>query len=105
VKSDVYSFGVILFELITRKVSTYDENCRLMDLVHIYKEAYRSDNNEVLAMFDKDIKATEDIILLDKIGRLATECTKLESDDRPTMKEVAERLEKLRASWKTNWLY
>jgi hypothetical protein len=50
-------------------------------------------------MFDKDIKATEDIILLEGIGRLATECTKLESDERPTMKEVAERLEMLRASW------
>lgn len=105
VKSDVYSFGVILFELITRKISTYDEKCGLMDLVTKYKGAYQSDNRGVLAMFDKDIKATEDIILLDEIGRLATECTKLESDEKPTMKEVAERLEKLRASWKTFWLH
>jgi len=98
VKSDVYSFGIILLELITRKISVYDEDCRVMDLVTKYNAAYHSDNRGI-AMFDKDIKAAEDIILLEGIGRLATECTKLESDERPTMKEVAERLEMLRASW------
>lgn len=98
VKSDVYSFGIILMELISRKLSTYDEDCELTDLVILYNKAYDSEKRGV-AMFDKDITADKDIILLEDIGKLAIECTKLGPDLRPTMKEVAERLEILRASW------
>uniref|UniRef100_A0A8I7BB83 Protein kinase domain-containing protein n=1 Tax=Hordeum vulgare subsp. vulgare TaxID=112509 RepID=A0A8I7BB83_HORVV len=98
VKNDVYSFRIILLELITRKLSTYDEDCQLTDLVILYNKAYDSDNSGA-AMFDKYITAAEDVILLEDIGKLAIECTKLGPDLRPTMKEVAERHEILKISW------
>ncbi|KAI4966047.1 hypothetical protein ZWY2020_046744 [Hordeum vulgare] len=68
------------------------------DLVILYNKAYDSDNSGA-AMFGKDITAAEDVILLEDNGKLAIECTKLGPDLRPTMKEVAERLEILRISW------
>ncbi|KAL6654078.1 hypothetical protein ACP70R_007543 [Stipagrostis hirtigluma subsp. patula] len=98
VKSDVYSFGIVLLELISWKVSTYHEDRGRTDLVMQYNKAYKSDKRRA-AIFDKDITATQDTDLLEGIGKLATECTKPEPDLRPTMKEVAERLEALRASW------
>ena len=51
-------------------------------------------------MFDKDIEIEEDILILEEIGRLAMECLKEKVEERPDMKEVAERLVMLRRSRK-----
>ncbi|TVU41632.1 hypothetical protein EJB05_15167, partial [Eragrostis curvula] len=59
------------------------------------------------AMFDEDIAVTEDdVLVLDEIGRLAMECLEEEVEERPDMKEVAERLVMLRRARKHGqWSY
>ncbi|KAL5231595.1 hypothetical protein ABZP36_030371 [Zizania latifolia] len=51
-------------------------------------------------MFDKEIAAEENIFTLEEIGKLAMECLKEKVEERPDMKEVAERLVMLRRARK-----
>ncbi|BAT00826.1 Os07g0248600, partial [Oryza sativa Japonica Group] len=95
-KSDVYSFGVVLLELISRKPTIYGENC---SLIIEFQQSYDKENSGRM-MFDKDIEIEEDILILEEIGRLAMECLKEKVEERPDMKEVAERLVMLRRSRK-----
>uniref|UniRef100_A0A0E0IPJ9 Protein kinase domain-containing protein n=1 Tax=Oryza nivara TaxID=4536 RepID=A0A0E0IPJ9_ORYNI len=95
-KSDVYSFGVVLLELICRKPTIYGENC---SLIIEFQNAYDQENSGRI-MFDKEIAKQEDILILEEIGRLAMECLKEKVEERPDMKEVAERLVMLRRSRK-----
>uniref|UniRef100_A0A0E0HYS3 Protein kinase domain-containing protein n=1 Tax=Oryza nivara TaxID=4536 RepID=A0A0E0HYS3_ORYNI len=95
-KSDVYSFGVVLLELISRKPTIYGENC---SLIIEFQKSYDKENSGRM-MFDKDIEIEEDILILEEIGRLAMECLKEKVEERPDMKEVAERLVMLRRSRK-----
>ncbi|CAD6253541.1 unnamed protein product [Miscanthus lutarioriparius] len=96
-ESDVYKIGGVLMALISRdKDSDHD------DLLAKFTKAYESEETGK-ALFDKDITAEEDIILLEELGRLALKCTILNADKifmRPTMKEVADELRRIRRSWK-----
>ncbi len=97
VKTDVYSFGLVLLELISRKKPVYQEgNNRL---VSEFIRAYDRDGSGH-AMFDERIRTQENIPALEEIGRLGLRCSSLETNARPTMKEVAGRLEMIRSSWK-----
>ncbi|EEC71583.1 hypothetical protein OsI_03959 [Oryza sativa Indica Group] len=100
-KSDVYSFGVVLLELISRKPTIYGENC---SLIIEFQKAYDQDKSGRM-MFDKEITIEEDILVLEEIGRLAMECLKEKVEERPDMKEVAERLVMLRRSRKGHGNY
>uniref|UniRef100_A0ACD5ZYJ2 Uncharacterized protein n=1 Tax=Avena sativa TaxID=4498 RepID=A0ACD5ZYJ2_AVESA len=91
-KSDVYSFGAVLVELITRKKNDHEQE-RLKKFCKLYTE-----HGSARAMFDKDIVTSEDIFMLEEIGKLATDCLKQVSDDRPDMTEVVEQLVVLRRS-------
>uniref|UniRef100_A0A0D9XHU8 Protein kinase domain-containing protein n=1 Tax=Leersia perrieri TaxID=77586 RepID=A0A0D9XHU8_9ORYZ len=95
-KSDVYSFGVVLLELITRKPTIYGENC---SLIIEFQKVYDQENG-ARTMIDKEITNEDDILILEEIGRLAMECLKEKVEQRPDMKEVAERLVMLRRSRK-----
>ncbi|KAE8790836.1 Wall-associated receptor kinase 3 [Hordeum vulgare] len=92
-KSDVYSFGAILLELITRKRNVFDKNCVL---TIEYRKLYEREKSG-RAMFDKKI-ATEnnDIFALEEIGKVAIECLKEDSKERPDMTEVMEQLMMIR---------
>ncbi|CAL4987458.1 unnamed protein product [Urochloa decumbens] len=95
--TDIYMFGVLLLALISRKNYVY-----YVDPDHLvikFHAAYRKDHSGK-AFLDKDITAEEDITVLEEIGRLALRCTDLDEEGRPTMKEVAEHLRKLRRRWK-----
>lgn len=93
-KSDVYSFGAVLVELITRKKNDREQE-RLKKFCRLYSE-----EGSARAMFDKDIVNTEDIFMLEEIGKIAADCLKQDSNDRPDMMEVVERLVVLRRSRK-----
>lgn len=91
-KSDVYSFGAILLELITRKKNVFDENCIL---TIEYRKLYEREKSG-RAMFDKEIASEDDIFALEEIGRVAIECLKEDSKERPDMTEVMEQLMMIR---------
>jgi serine/threonine protein kinase len=89
-KSDVYSFGVVLLELITRKQPiNVDENfCLQLAYVKAFK-----DENSGKAMFDEEIAVEGNMLILEEMGKLAVECQREDTDKRPEMVEVVERLQ------------
>jgi serine/threonine protein kinase len=94
-KSDVYSFGVVLLELLTRKKALYfdgPEDDR--SLVLCFMMAVQiGQHQELLDIKVKNEMRTE---ALEVITHLIMRCLNMNGQERPTMKEVAERLEMLR---------
>ncbi|XBI43542.1 hypothetical protein VPH35_108302 [Triticum aestivum] len=91
-KSDVYSFGVIILELLTRKKASHSDN---NSLVRSFLENHKQ-GRKTTELFDKQIAVTGDLVLLDNLAEIAVECLNLEAERRPEMKDVAERLERLK---------
>ncbi|KEH35374.1 wall-associated receptor kinase-like protein [Medicago truncatula] len=90
-KSDVYSFGVVLAELLTGKkalcFSRPDvERSLAMHFVSSMKE------DQLLHILDSSID-WEDVDHLKEVAIIAERCLKMNSEERPTMKEVAVELE------------
>ena len=108
-KSDVYSFGVVLVELLTRrKALCFDrpdnERCLAMHFLLRLKE------ERVLEILDEKITshvAFEHLVQqLMEVAILASRCLELKGNDRPSMKEVAMELERIRRKvlhpWSSN---
>ncbi|KAF8655703.1 hypothetical protein HU200_061025 [Digitaria exilis] len=93
-KSDVYSFGVVLLELITRKRAMFVDNDEKKSLSHMFLLMFRQ--NKHRAMMDFEIIDEAVMEMLEKLAELAAQCLCPSGDDRPTMKEVVERLQMLR---------
>ncbi|MED6216723.1 hypothetical protein PIB30_010470 [Stylosanthes scabra] len=94
-KSDVYSFGVVLAELLTaKKALTFDvpedEKNLAMHFVFSVEEG------RLLQIVDKHIleEAKEEAVV--EFANIAKRCLKLKGEERPTMKQVAMELERLR---------
>ncbi|THU63302.1 hypothetical protein C4D60_Mb01t14340 [Musa balbisiana] len=93
-KSDVYSFGVVLVELITRKKAIYyDGNCQGKGLASSFVEAMKDSRLEEI--LDDQIMVKENMNVIQEIAELAKECLNISGDERPTMREVAEKLHML----------
>ncbi|XP_051193705.1 wall-associated receptor kinase 5 [Lolium perenne] len=93
-KSDVYSFGVVLLELLT---------CRkALNLEELEAEKYLSSQfllvlgeNRLEEMLDPQIKSEQSIEVLEQAAELARQCLEMLGEKRPTMREVAEELDRL----------
>ncbi|GJM99544.1 hypothetical protein PR202_ga16654 [Eleusine coracana subsp. coracana] len=96
-KSDVYSFGVILVELLTRKKPfsylSSDEDGLVMHFTKLHASGKLS---EILDPQVKEEGGKE----VEEVATLAALCIKMNSDDRPTMRQVEHTLEGLQASKK-----
>ncbi|XP_008802182.2 putative wall-associated receptor kinase-like 16 [Phoenix dactylifera] len=94
-KSDVYSFGVVLLELLTGKKAFYFEGSdEERSLSSSFLSAMKEER--LLQLLDNHIKNEEDMELVQEIAELARRCLNVMGEDRPTMKEVADDLDRLR---------
>lgn len=91
-ESFVYSFGVILMVLIRGRMPK-DHN-----FVSEFIQAYEAEDSGE-RMFHLSITGDQEdrMAILEEMGRMAVRCVSPEEDGRPTMAEVAERLELLRS--------
>ncbi|KAF0902672.1 hypothetical protein E2562_018300 [Oryza meyeriana var. granulata] len=97
-KSDVYSFGVVLVELATWKKAVYDDGSgQKRSLSTVFLSTLRQ--GELWSVLDRDLVGADDkaaVDLLRELAELAAQCLSPSGDERPAMKEVAERLQVLR---------
>ncbi|KAK3130303.1 hypothetical protein QOZ80_6BG0491550 [Eleusine coracana subsp. coracana] len=94
-KSDVYSFGVVLLELLTRKKAFHldgpeDHKSLSMEFLFAIK------NKKLEDILDDQIKNDENMEFLGEIALVARQCLEMSGVNRPSMKEVAEKLDSLR---------
>ncbi|KAJ4747124.1 Wall-associated kinase family protein [Rhynchospora pubera] len=94
-KSDVYSFGVVLLELLTRKpVIDFDAPEKEMSLCTRFLSAMKEKNMQNL--LDDEISNEDDMQMIMEVAELAKQCLNIKGDERPTIKEVAEELDRIR---------
>ncbi|KAM0924430.1 hypothetical protein ACQ4PT_004853 [Festuca glaucescens] len=94
-KSDVYSFGVVLLELLTRKkVLSFDGPEQDRSLVSRFGMAVKAGRHDEL--MDDMVRKDMGPEALEEVTHLVTRCVSMNGEERPGMKEVAERLEALR---------
>jgi serine/threonine protein kinase len=94
-KSDVYSFGVILLEILTGQLPMKLESPdKQICLSTIFLSAMKENNLDALLM--SHVKGEESMELLRGLADLAKICLDTCGDNRPSMKEVADELNRLR---------
>ncbi|CAL4913326.1 unnamed protein product [Urochloa decumbens] len=95
-KSDVYSYRIVLLELITRKTPRYDG---YNSLKKNFTKSYATEE-KAQAMYDEEIAFPGNIEFLQMVGKVAVDCLREKIDDRPSMKQVADRLQLVRSEWR-----
>ncbi|TYG51171.1 hypothetical protein ES288_D10G235500v1 [Gossypium darwinii] len=95
-KSDVYSFGVVIVELLTGKkaVSTFGSQEK-RGLVSYFMSSM--EENHLLDIVDAEIRKDDQKDEVVAVAEIAKRCLNLDGRYRPTMKEVAMELERLRS--------
>ncbi|KAG2609722.1 hypothetical protein PVAP13_4KG056700 [Panicum virgatum] len=102
-KSDVYSFGVVLLELLTGKAAFNlegPENERSLSLRFL--NAMKEDR--VMDVIDDQIKSDSDTGLLEEVAELAKQCLEMVGERRPSMSDVAEKLDRLSKVMQHLWV-
>ncbi|KAM3223861.1 hypothetical protein ACQJBY_057321 [Aegilops geniculata] len=101
-KSDVYSFGVVLLELLTgKKPIRFDGPEEGRSLVSGFMTAAKVGGHYEL--LDNQVRNEMGPEALEEITHLMMRCVSMSGEERPSMKEVAERLEALRRYQRHPW--
>ncbi|CAL5056991.1 unnamed protein product [Urochloa decumbens] len=104
-KSDVYSFGVVLLELLTRKKAynlqapEHEKTLSLMFLDAMKRRRL----DEILDDQVKD-DSNNSAEIVEEIAELAQQCLEMCGEERPSMKEVADKLGRLRRMLQHPWV-
>ncbi|KAJ1271885.1 hypothetical protein BS78_06G159900 [Paspalum vaginatum] len=94
-KSDVYSFGVILLEILTGQVPLKLDGPEMQrSLSSTFLSAMKENNLD--AVLPSHIKEQENTELIRGLGELAKQCLDMCGINRPSMKDVADELGRLR---------
>ncbi|CAL5051304.1 unnamed protein product [Urochloa decumbens] len=102
-KSDVYSFGVVLLELITgKKALSLDGPESERSLSMRFLCALKV--GRLMDVIDDHIKGEENVGLLEEVADLARQCLEMAGENRPAMRDVAERLDRLRKVMQHPWM-
>ncbi|KAM7514803.1 hypothetical protein LguiA_004386 [Lonicera macranthoides] len=94
-KSDVYSFGVVLAELLTGKEALSFDRPEEDRYLATYFVSSIKDDRLVEILDDKLVKEAN-IEQLNEVAMLIKQCLRVNGAERPTMKEVATKLEVIR---------
>ncbi|KAJ3696880.1 hypothetical protein LUZ61_000585 [Rhynchospora tenuis] len=93
-KSDVYSFGVVILELLTSKpVIDFGAPEEQRGLSSRFISAM--EGKKIDELLDDEIKCEDDMEVIIKVAELAKEYLNMKGAERPTMKEVAEELDRI----------
>uniref|UniRef100_A0ACD5XT34 Uncharacterized protein n=2 Tax=Avena sativa TaxID=4498 RepID=A0ACD5XT34_AVESA len=104
-KSDVYSFGVILLELLTcKKPFNFNPNAPDREKSLSMMFTYAMKENKLEEILDAEIKDEDNMEILEEIAELAKQCLHMCGENRPSMKEVAEKLDSLRKVMQHPWV-
>ncbi|XP_041012314.1 wall-associated receptor kinase 2-like [Juglans microcarpa x Juglans regia] len=94
-KSDVYSFGVVVAELLTgKKALSFDGPESDRNLAMYFSSAVKEDR--LHQILEVHLVSDGNIYEIDEVANLAKRCLSVRGEDRPTMKEVAMELDRLR---------
>ncbi|KAI4313265.1 hypothetical protein L6164_026256 [Bauhinia variegata] len=102
-KVDVYSYGVVVLEMITGKRATMDDRImeevdtqhrRLVTWVREKQKKGSAMTSWVEDILDPAIEGNYDVAKMEMLARVALQCVQEEKDERPTMNEVVEMLQK-----------
>jgi serine/threonine protein kinase len=94
-KSDVYSFGVVLLEILTGQLPLKLEGPDTQKILSsTFLSAMKENNLDTVLV--SHVKAQESMELLKWLANLAKKCLDMCGDNRPSMKEVANELGRLR---------
>ncbi|CAL5073841.1 unnamed protein product [Urochloa decumbens] len=101
-KSDVYSFGVILLELLTRRKpfnleAPEHEKSLALRFISVTKA------NKLEEILDDQIMNDENMEVVEEVADLAKQCLEMSGENRPSMREVSERLDRLRKVMQHPW--
>jgi serine/threonine protein kinase len=101
-KSDVYSFGVVLLELLTRKKpfnldGPEHEKSLALRFISVTKE------DKLEEILDDQIMNDANMEVLEEVAELAKQCLEISGGNRPSMREVSERLDRLRKVMQHPW--
>ncbi|WVZ50635.1 hypothetical protein U9M48_001873 [Paspalum notatum var. saurae] len=101
-KSDVYSFGVVLLELLTRKMpfnldGPEDEKSLATRFISLTKEG------KLEEILDDQLKNDNDMGFLEETAELAMQCLEISGANRPSMRDISERLDRLRKVLQHPW--
>ena len=94
-KSDVYSFGVVLVELLTgQKALSFDKPEEQMSLAMHFLSTLKE--GKLFEIVENNIVDERNMEQLKKFANLAAMCLSLRGDQRPSMKDLATKLDGLR---------
>ncbi|KAI3847025.1 hypothetical protein MKX03_018204 [Papaver bracteatum] len=103
-KSDVYSFGVVLIELLTGEKALSFERSEEQRNLAVYFISFMEANNFSHLLDSRVLNEGNPEHVL-AVAELAKRCLNLKGENRPTMKQVAAKLEGLRSSEKDGPTY
>jgi len=103
-KSDVCSFGVVLLELLTRKKAFNHEGPEHEKSLAM-RFLYGMKENKLENILDDQIKNNDNMDYLEEIAKLAWQCLEMSGLNRPSMKEVADKLDRLRKVIQHPWAH
>lgn len=94
-KSDVYSFGVVLAELLTgRRALSFDKPEEERNLSNFFVCAMK-DDDLLKNILDKEVVKDGHFETVKNVAYMAKSCLSVTRSERPTMREVARKLEEL----------